>query len=71
MVLTGGTRPLGDVHADQATLARLQAHVGIANVGLTGANRLDLGPRENDSRLVALDDLVLVRGLAVRGERGP
>ena len=54
-----------DVGVSQPHLAVLDHRVGVADLRLAGAQRLDLGADQLDPGLEPLDELVLVRGTAV------
>jgi hypothetical protein len=59
---------LADVDLDEPGLSVLDPDVALAEVGETGAERLDLGPGQLDAGLEELQEVVLMAGLAVAGE---
>jgi len=59
---------LADVDLDQPGLTVLDPNVALAEVGETGAERLDLGAGQLDAGLEELQEVVLMAGLAVAGE---
>ena len=65
VLLAGSTGPLGNVHADHARLTMFKPNVGVADVCLSSADRLDLRPRQHHTRLKAVKNLVFVGGLPV------
>ena len=56
---------LGDKHGAHVQLAVLEHAVRIAQVDTALANRLDLGPLQDDAGLVSIDKLVFVPGAPV------
>ena len=56
------------MHVAQPDLAVLDARVAVAQVGVTGAERLDLGTAQRDASLKTSFDLIVEAGLAVLGE---
>ena len=69
MVLARGAGPLGDVHADHARLTVLKSNVGVADVCLPGADRLNLRSCQHHTRLKSVENIILVGGLSVRRQR--
>ena len=57
-----------DVGADQPRLALLDPGIGVRDVDLAGADRLDLGAGQGDARLERLVDRELVAGSSVEGD---
>src|SRR5262245_16196946 len=68
VVLHAGGGVGRDVGVSQPDLAVLDHRVGVADLGLSLAQRLDLAAGQLDPRLELLDQLVLVRGAPVGGD---
>ena len=69
IVVVARRRPVGrDVDADQPHLAVAHRRVGVLELGLALAQRLDLGARQHHPRLEALEQVVAIRRLAVGGD---
>src|SRR4051794_36662086 len=62
-------RVLVDVRADQPDLAVAKIRVGLGERDASVAQRLDLGPGELEARLEAVEQVVIVPGTAVFGDR--
>jgi hypothetical protein len=60
---------LTDVGAEQIGLGPLELAVTVAQIDAAFADRLDLGPDERDARLELLEQVEVVAGLAVVGQR--
>src|SRR5207253_9739179 len=58
-----------DMDLEQPGLASLDANVAVAQLGATGAQRLDLGAEEFDPGLEGLEHLVFVERVPVASER--
>src|SRR4051794_41913022 len=71
MVLAGRGQVRRDVGASQPDLAVVDHGVGLVDLSLAVAQRLDLAPLELDARLHPLEHFVLVAGAAGSGGGGP
>ena len=58
-----------DVDVEQPHLALLDARKAVAQVGLALADPLDLGAEQRDAGLEGFEDVVVVKRLAVVGDR--
>src|SRR5688572_21243196 len=59
-----------DIGVVEKRLAFLDAHKGVTDVGLAGTDRFDLTAFQLDARLVALEDVEIAQGLAIKDRLG-
>src|SRR5580658_2831029 len=67
VVVVAGVGIRSDMRIQQKGFPILDEAVGVLQIGLTLADRLDLGPAQGYARLVLLEDEVVVTGLAILG----
>jgi hypothetical protein len=60
-------RIVGDVSADQPEAALLGAHVSLPNADMPEPNGLDLGAQQRETSFERLEDVIVVRSLAIKG----
>ena len=68
MIVVRRVGPWGDVDVSKPHLAVLDARVAVPQVGVTRAQRFDLGTAQRDARLEPTLDLIVEASLAVLGE---
>jgi hypothetical protein len=59
----------GDVYIIQPQVAVAEASITLGDVGVAGADRLDLGAQQGDAGVKLLEDVVLEAGTPVGGDR--
>ena len=68
MVGAAGLGIFGNMRVDEVQLAALARGVGVGDVGLAGAERLDLRAEQRDAGLEFLLDLVVEARLSILGD---